>query len=70
MTTVYLCWLAALDRVTAGTRVTITVHAAEDSLSFEIGGCESATRPPNDRVEALGGELVSSGGRVAVSLPI
>jgi signal transduction histidine kinase len=66
MTTVYLCWLEAL-RAPVG-RVTIVVRDAEGALSFEIGG-SALSEPLCDRVEALGGELVSSGTGVTVSLP-
>jgi signal transduction histidine kinase len=69
VTTVYLCWLEALDRP-AGTRMTLEVREAEGALSFEIGGCEPLPDRLRDRVEALGGELESSGNRVAVSLPL
>jgi signal transduction histidine kinase len=67
-TTVYLCWREALE-VPAG-RVTIVVRDAEGVLSFEIGGSGLRPERVRDRVTALGGELVSRGGRVAVSLPI
>ena len=66
VTTVYLCWLEALQ-APAG-RVTIVVRDAEGALSFEIGGSALSDRL-RDRVEALGGELVSSGTGVTVSLP-
>jgi signal transduction histidine kinase len=69
VTTVYLCWLEALDHATAGTRVTIVVRDAESALSFEIGGSELPDRV-RDRVEALGGALKTSGTRVAGSLPL
>jgi signal transduction histidine kinase len=70
VTTVYLCWLEALDGATAGTPVTIAVSEAEGALSFEIGGCEPLPDRLRERVEALGGRLVSSGTRVTGSLPL
>jgi signal transduction histidine kinase len=66
LTTVYLCWLEALQ-APAG-RVTIVVRDAEGALFFEIGGSALSDRL-RDRVEALGGELESSGTGVTVSLP-
>ena len=70
VTTVYWCWLEALDHATAGTRVTIAVRDAEGELSFEIGGSELRPDRLRDRVEALGGELVAGGDRIAGSLPL
>jgi signal transduction histidine kinase len=70
VTTVYLCWLEALDRAITGSQVTIAVREAEDALSFEIGGCEHLPDRLRDRVEALGGELVSGETSVTVSLPL
>ena len=58
VTTVYLCWLEALQ-APAG-RVTIVVRDAEGALSFEIGGSDLRPERVRDRVEALGGELESS----------
>ena len=68
MTTVYLCWLEALNRAIAGTRDDRR-PCTEDSLSFEIGGCDPLPDRYNDRVEALGGELTSSETGVAGSPP-
>jgi signal transduction histidine kinase len=68
--TVYLCWLEALNCATEGARMTIEVREADDALSFEIGGCEQLPDRLRDRVEALGGELASSNGRVAGSIPL
>jgi signal transduction histidine kinase len=70
VTTVYLCWLEALNGATTGTPVTIAVRATEGALSFEIGGCDQLPERLRDRVVALGGELASSGVGVAGSLPI
>jgi len=70
VTTVYLCWLEALNGATAGTPVTIAVRGADDALSFEIGGCEQLPDRLRDRVEALGGELVNGETSVTVSLPL
>jgi signal transduction histidine kinase len=70
VTTVYLCWLEALNGATAGTQVTIAVRNAEGVLSFEIGGCQPLPDRMHDRVEALGGQLENSGTGVAGSLPL
>jgi signal transduction histidine kinase len=70
VTTVYLCWLEVLEHATAGTRVTLEVREAEGALSFEIGGCEPLPDRLRDRIEALGGELVSNPTRVTGSLPL
>ncbi len=67
VTTVYLCWLEALQ-APAG-RVTIVVRDAEEAVSFEIGGSDLRPERVRDRIEALGGELVSSGTGVTGSLP-
>ncbi len=63
--TVYLCWLEAVRAPTG--RVTIVVRDADGALAFEIGG-SALSDGLRDRVEALGGELVSSGTGVTVSL--
>ncbi len=68
--TVYLCWLDALSGATAGTRMTIGVREAEGALSFEICGSEALPDRLRDRVEALGGELVSSETSVTGFLPL
>ena len=68
--TVYLCWLEALSGATAGTRMTIGVREAEGALSFEICGSEALSDRLRDRVEALGGELVSSEASVTGFLPL
>ncbi len=68
--TVYLCWLEALSGATAGTRMTIGVREAEGALSFEICGSEALPDRLRDRVEALGGELVSSEASVTGFLPL
>jgi signal transduction histidine kinase len=71
VTTVYLCWFEALNSATAGAPVTIAVLETEGGgLSFEIRGCEPLPDRLRDRVEALGGELVSSDARVLGSLPV
>ena len=70
VTTVYLCWLEALNDAIAGARVTIAVREAEGGLSFEIGGCDQLPDRLRDRVEALGGGARGPRGRVAVSLPL
>jgi signal transduction histidine kinase len=67
VTTVYLCWLEALRAPPAG-RLTIAVRDADGALAFEIG-CSALSDGLRDRVEALGGELVSSGTGVSVSVP-
>ena len=69
VTTVYLCWLDALDHASDGTRISIAVREAEGGLSFEIGGSELQTDLLRDRIEALGGELVRRGAGVAGFLP-
>jgi signal transduction histidine kinase len=68
LTTVYLCWLEAL-RAPVG-RVTIVVRDVEGGLSFEIGGSDLRPERVRDRVMALGGELKSSGTRLACFLPL
>jgi signal transduction histidine kinase len=70
VTTVYLCWLEALNGATVGAPVTISVRKAEGGLSFEIGGCEPLPDRLLDRVEALGGQLENTGTGVAGSLPL
>ena len=50
--------------------MTIVVRDAEGALSFEIGGCELLPDRLRDRVEALGGELVSSDTGSPGSLPL
>ena len=69
VTTVYLCWVEALQHATGGTRLTLEVREAGGALSFEIGGCEPLPDRLRDRIEALGGELVSNPTRVTGSLP-
>ena len=67
VTTVYLCWLEALQAPVG--RVTIVVRDAEGGLSFELGGSDLRPERVRDRVEALGGELESSDTRLAGFLP-
>jgi signal transduction histidine kinase len=77
--TVYLCWLAVLARGSKGSRVTITVREAGDTLTFELVGkgteSEAKLDRLQDRVEALGGRLTiepDPGGciRLSGSLPL
>jgi signal transduction histidine kinase len=67
-TTVYACFLHALDDSPEGVRFAVTVGADEATLTFAIAavdsGSETAPRDPGgelgdlrDRVEALGGDL-------------
>ena len=64
--TIYLCWVEALEH--AGSQAAITVREDQGALVFEIeGGGVDRLR---DRVEALGGDLVSSSTRAAGSLPL
>ena len=68
VTTVYLCWLEALEAPPAA--VTIVVRDAEGrspSRSAARGAIRTAYATAST---ALGGELVSSGAGVAVSLPL
>jgi signal transduction histidine kinase len=66
-TTIYLCWLDALDR---GERPAITVRDGDGAITCEIRGA-AATEPDGlrDRVEALGGTLTLRGTRLSLSLP-
>jgi signal transduction histidine kinase len=68
LTTVYLCWLAALHA--PADRVTIVVRDAESALSFEIGGSDLRPERVRDRVIALGGDFESSDTRLAGVLPL
>ena len=77
--TVYLCCLEALEHVGAGARATITVREEEGALAFEVAGDGASSLSGlvrlRDRVEALGGRLVTrsqpeSGCRVSGSLPL
>ena len=71
MTTVYLCWLEALNGATAGAPVTIAVRETEAVGSpSRSAAAEPLPDRLRDRVEALGGELVSSDARVLGSLPL
>jgi signal transduction histidine kinase len=64
--TVYLCWVEALEH--AGSHAAITVREDPTTLFFEIeGGGVDRLR---DRVESLGGQLVSSDAHVVGSLPL
>jgi signal transduction histidine kinase len=75
---VYFSWLDVLERVAAGTPVTISVRNEQGAVAFEIvAECElDAERLVlRDRVEAFGGRVTiteGSGGltRVAGSLPL
>lgn len=64
--TIYLCWLEALEH--AESQATITVREDQAALVFDIGGA-TVTRL-RDRVEALGGVLVTGESGVTVSLPL
>jgi signal transduction histidine kinase len=77
--TVYLCWLALLERGSNERPVAITVRENEDALTFEIVGKASASDAElhrlHDRVEALGGRLTiepdpGGGVRLSGSLPL
>jgi signal transduction histidine kinase len=77
--TIHLCWLDALARAGAGTRVTIAVQDRADALTFEIEGGDAGPDASfgrlRDRVEALGGDLdvtsIADGrSRVSGSLPV
>jgi signal transduction histidine kinase len=79
--TVYLCCVEALERVGAGTPVTVTVREEEGALAFELvrkGGRSRSAHELDrlrDRVEALGGRLAvrserGHGLRVSGSLPL
>jgi signal transduction histidine kinase len=82
-TTVYLCMVAAFERLVTGTTAAIGVREENGTLAFEIVAEDAGVDPADanlnlaamrDRVEALGGRLtitaVSGGGmRIAGSLP-
>ena len=58
---VYFCCLEVLERAADGTRATVTVHEDDGALLFEIDARPAIDEGPGrsqDRVEALGGELV------------
>jgi signal transduction histidine kinase len=76
--TVYLCWLEALEHAGIGTHAAVSVQDEAGALTFEvfadIAGSQADFDRLRDRVEALGGWLVSrSEGRairVSCSLPL
>ena len=75
---VYFCCLDVLERVAAGTTVSISVRNEEGAVAFEIvaeADLDAEGLPLRDRVEALGGRLTMTEGpgggiRVAGSLPL
>jgi signal transduction histidine kinase len=79
--TVYLCIVAAFERLLTGTTAAISIRETNGTLAFEIVAEDAGVDPADahlaairDRVEALGGQLtitaVSGGGsRIAGSLP-
>jgi signal transduction histidine kinase len=79
--TVYLCIVAAFERLVTGTTAAIGVREENGTVAFEVVGEDAGGDPADahlaairDRVEALGGRLtisaVSGGGtRIAGSLP-
>jgi signal transduction histidine kinase len=72
--TVLLCWNEALEHGASGARATVTVGEEDDSVVFEIVS-SAALGQLRDRVEALGGRLVTERmpegmTRVSGSLPL
>jgi signal transduction histidine kinase len=79
--TVYLCMVAAFERLVAGTTAAISVREENQQVAFEVLAEDADVDPADphlaairDRVEALGGRLtiaaVPGGGtRIAGSLP-
>ena len=79
--TVYLCIVAAFERLVTGTTALIGIHEKNGTVAFEIVAEDAGVDPDDaqlaairDRVEALGGRLtitaVSAGGtQIAGSLP-
>ena len=80
-TTVYLCIVAAFERLVTGTTAAIGIREENETVAFEVVAEDAGVDPADahlaairDRVEALGGRLtitaVSGGGtRIAGSLP-
>jgi signal transduction histidine kinase len=79
--TVYLCIVAAFERLVTGTTAAVAIREKNGTVAFEIVAEDAGVDPADahlaairDRVEALGGRLtitaVSGGGtRIAGSLP-
>jgi signal transduction histidine kinase len=79
--TVYLCVVAAFERLVAGTTAAIGIREENGTLAFELVAGDSDLDPADtqlaairDRVEALGGRLTitalpGGGTRIAGSLP-
>jgi signal transduction histidine kinase len=75
--TVYLCCVAALDRLPGRTTAAITVREQDGSLAFEVVADDAGREPADDRltavrdrVEALGGRLSVGPGQIAGVLPM